>query len=163
MEKLVERDIISEMHNAYAIHVFSVAVTKWGLGILQSSEYAADVTGASSFCVRKWASVYYLSLVDTSPDDIDAEMVQSLLVSDRGRSKRSEILFHDEGFRLDAREFVRENGYVRGKPNMTCQMFRDWIHETQDLKISYETARRWLHELGFAQKYHHKRVYFDGH
>ena len=29
--------------------------------------------------------------------------------------------------------------------------------------ICCETARSWLHNLGFSQKNHHKGVYFNGH
>ena len=30
-------------------------------------------------------------------------------------------------------------------------------------EICNETARHWLHDLGFSQKCHKKGVYFDGH
>ena len=46
---------------------------------------------------------------------------------------------------------------------MTSQAFRDWIQSTSTVTICRETARSWLHNLGFSQKNHHKEVYFDGH
>lgn len=46
---------------------------------------------------------------------------------------------------------------------MTCQVFRDWIQSTFTVNICRETARCWLHFLGFSQKHHHMEVYFNGH
>ena len=37
------------------------------------------------------------------------------------------------------------------------------VKETYQLEVCSETARVWLHNLGFAQKNHHQSVYFDGH
>ena len=34
---------------------------------------------------------------------------------------------------------------------------------TYSKKVYQETARRWLHELGFSRVHHQKGVYFDGH
>ena len=42
-------------------------------------------------------------------------------------------------------------------------MFADWIYTTQNVKVSKETARRLLHDLGFSQLHYQKGVYFDGH
>ena len=46
---------------------------------------------------------------------------------------------------------------------MTSQGFCDWIFNTYGVTICRETARSWLHNLGFSQKNHLKGVYFDGH
>ena len=37
------------------------------------------------------------------------------------------------------------------------------VKETYQLEVCSETARVWLHNLGFTQKNHHKSVYFDDH
>lgn len=46
---------------------------------------------------------------------------------------------------------------------MTSQAFCEWIFEKYGVTICCETARSWLHNLGFSQKNHHKGMYFDGH
>ena len=46
---------------------------------------------------------------------------------------------------------------------MTSQAFCEWIFEKCGVTICCETARSWLHNLGFSQKNHHKGVYVDGH
>jgi len=65
-------------------------------------------------------------------------------------------------FRLEARAFVRKNGYKHGEPNMTVDGFQSWVHSNFGCEICNETARR-LHDLGFSQKCHKKGLYFDSH
>ena len=128
---------------------------------MEAASHTAGVIGVSAYTERMWGSEYFLSLVDEAPDYIDLD---DRLSSNRGKTcKLGNSLLRDEEFRLKAREFIRENACVRGEPNVTCQAFRDWIQTTLDVKICRETARSWLHDLGFSQKNHHKEVYFDGH
>ena len=61
------------------------------------------------------------------------------------------------------RKFVVENACRKGEPNLTADKFRQWIKDEYNCSVSAETARRWLHKLGFKQVDHHKKVYFDGH
>ena len=160
----VDTNVSSETHRAFTLVVFSTAIATWGLSITQAAQCAADVTGVSAYTVRKWASLYYLSLVGTSPDDIDNTMVDDLLSSERGKHcGNTRSIIRDEGFRLSARDFVHCHAYKRGEPNMTTKDFRDWIEEEFGVAVCVETARVWLHDLGFTQKHHHKTVYFDGH
>lgn len=46
---------------------------------------------------------------------------------------------------------------------MTSEEFASWVSTEFNVAVHEETARRWLHSLGFSQKGHHKGVYFDGH
>jgi len=72
-----------------------------------------------------------------------------------------------------ATKYIRENNGVKGKPNMTLCSFCRWINETllqQNVlesgfprKIGLETARTWLHELGFSKIEAKKGTYVDGH
>ena len=86
-------------------------------------------------------------------------------MSQRGRSVRNRSsLIHDKGFIVEARLFVKSNAYKKGAPNLTSEMFRDWVNkEFSETILCTEIARTWLHRLGFSQKNHHKGVYFDGH
>ncbi len=160
----VEQNIGHEMLKSMVIKVFSTAINSWDMSILQAAQYAADVTGISVYTARKWVATYYLSLVGVTPDDIDREFMDDLLSSERGRSCGNPgSIVHDEEFRLCAREFVHENAYKRGQPNMTLNDFRNWVETSYNVHISIETARAWLISLGFDKKSHHKSVYFDGH
>ena len=72
-------------------------------------------------------------------------------------------LIKNDDFCTSARQFVKENACKKGEPNLTAEHFCKWINRTYDCLVSSETARRWLHILGFKQINHQKGVYFDGH
>ena len=91
----------------------------------------------------------------------------------RGKYARYDAL-DDEEYRDMALEWVRNNAYVKGKPNMTAEDFCSWVnlnllprvlekHASAPSKITARTARRWLHKLGFEQVSSKKGVYIDGH
>ena len=92
------------------------------------------------------------------------ETIESELSSERGvHHSNPSSLIHDEQFKLAARQYVRENSYKKGEPNLTIGKFSEWVETAYNMKIHHETARRWLHELGFSRVHHQKGVYFDGH
>ena len=73
-----------------------------------------------------------------------------------------------------ALEWVHNNAYVKGKPNMTAEDFCSWVnlnflpqvlenHASAPSKITARTARRWLHKLGFEKVSSKKGIYIDGH
>ena len=90
----------------------------------------------------------------------------------QGKHVRPSIL-DDEVARKEAVKFVRENAFKKGEPNMTACMFCLWVNSdllprlTLDpslpQKVGPETARLWLHELGFQPLQHSKGLYIDGH
>ena len=116
-----------EMHKAIAIQVFSTAITSWGSNILTAAKFA---TGVSAYTVNKLATASYTSVAGMSVDDIDNEMMNILLASDRGKAcKNPWSPIHDEEFCIKAREFIYSKSYQRGSPNMTVKDFRDWIED----------------------------------
>ncbi len=72
-----------------------------------------------------------------------------------------------------ASRFIWENANVKGQLNLTIAKFCEWVNE--DLlpnetlepgfprKISVETARKWMHELGFEVVAKKKGTFVDGH
>ena len=79
--------------------------------------------------------------------------------SKQGHYQCSGVLWQNEHLNKKASKYVRENATVKGKSNLTAYFFCEWVNEellvTETLepgfprKISVETARHWLHELGF--------------
>ena len=63
-------------------------------------------------------------------------------------------------FQLAACTYVHSNAYRKGEPNLTTER---WVNDNYSVSITSETARRWLHHLGFNMCDHQKGVYFDGH
>ena len=73
---------------------------------------------------------------------------------------RSGVLWKDEELNRKASEHIRANNVVKGRPNLTIASFCQWINEELlpnatlapgfPRRVSIETARCWLHELGFS-------------
>ena len=64
---------------------------------------------------------------------------------------------------ISGRKFVAENGYVKGRPNLTLQDLVSWLKDTRDVDVCKATVSLWLHEMGFSYRQFSKGVYFDGH
>ena len=70
-------------------------------------------------------------------------------------------------------QYVRENTNVKGRPNLTKHTFCRWVNEELlpnavlepgfPRHVSVETARKWLHEMGFEVLSADKGMCFDGH
>ena len=73
-----------------------------------------------------------------------------------------------EGDRVYTRECER-----KGRPNLTVAKFCQWVNDDPlfnstfepgfPRKIGIETARKWLHELGFSVVNKKKGTFVDGH
>ena len=128
-------------------------------GSTKSAEYAGMMIGRSDKSVRAWKSNFLETGV--IPDN------------KQGKYQRSGVLWSSENLNKKAIRYVRNNNNVKGKPNLTVHSFCEWINE--DLlpnetlqpgfprRISVETARKWLHELGFDVIAKKKGTFVDGH
>ena len=166
IENYIQRNTEWAIQKASAIRIMTTALSVWGKSILEAAKLAADVTGFSAEVVRRWAASYFTSLFEyaANPTNIPDAEVKNLLSSDRGHSSPCpQSLIHDEDFQQSARAFVRSNANKKGEPNLTVHDFASWVRSTYSIDICDETARLWLHNLGFSQQHHHKGVYFDGH
>ena len=91
----------------------------------------------------------------------------------QGKYQRSGVLWSDEVLNKKAARYIRENANVKDKPNLTVSQFCQWVND--DLlpnetlvpgfprKISTETSRKWMIELGFSVVRKKKGTYVDGH
>lgn len=161
----IQRNASYEVQKAVAISIMATAMTDHS--ITEAAQIASDYTQFSLAVVRKWAMSFFIELQEmfqVSPENITDELIEDQLSSERGHKQTCpSSLIHDEAFQLAARSYVRENSYIKGQPNLTVAKFASWIEEEYNAKVHTETARRWLHHLGFAQVHHQKGVYFDGH
>ena len=79
--------------------------------------------------------------------------------SRQGHYIRINTLMTNEDLCERARVYVRENAAQRGRPNLTASSFCHWVNNEllpnsvlepgYPHRVSVETARKWLHELGF--------------
>ena len=162
----VSKNVTWEVQKAIAIHTMTSAMTVLGKGVVEAAKFAAATTGFSQEVIRRWACAFY-SALDHYPgsiSDIDLDFIQTELSSERGKScGNPDAILHDEEFQLSARKYVRSTAYRKGEPNLTTEMFCKWVFDSFSVEISYETARRWLHYLGFNICNHQKGVFFDSH
>ena len=74
---------------------------------------------------------------------------------------------------MKARDYVRLNVAVKGRPNLTAATFCRWVNEFLlpnstlepgfPRKVGVETSRKWLHHLGFEILSVSKGIFIDGH
>ncbi len=115
------------------------------LGSTKAAELAGMMINRSDRSVRAWKTKF----LETGelPD------------CKQGKYQRSGVLWSDESFNKKVTKYVRNNNNVKGKPNLTIYSFCTWINDdflpNETLqpgfprRISTETARKWLHQLGF--------------
>ena len=133
------------------MHMFSFMETN-------AAEYAAAMVKKSDRTVCRWRS----SVIEN--DGILPE-------SQQGHYQRSGVLWQNEELSKKATEYVRQNAALKGRPNLTSADFCRWIndsllpHSTLEpgfpRKISTETARLWLHHLGFEVLTAQKGIFID--
>ena len=137
----------------HLVHMFSFTETR-------AAEHAANMVKKSDRSVRRWRS-----------EVIDKGGV--LPESQHGRYQRSGVLRQNEELNKKAREYVRANAAVKGRPNLTSVDFCKWVNESFlpnctlepgfPWRIGVETARLWLHHLGFEVLTARKGIFIDGH
>ena len=76
------------------------------------------------------------------------------------RYQHTSVLWQNEELNKKASAFLRANKAVKGCPNMKIASFARWVNEEllpnhalepgYPCKLSQETVRKWLHELGFC-------------
>ena len=112
--------------------------------------------------IREWRAHFFQS---------ESQIQESI----QGKYQRSGILWSREDLNKKSHKYIRENAdvHVRGRPNLTISQFCNWVNE--DLlanetlkpdfprKISPETGRKWMHELGFNVVSKKKVTFVDGH
>ena len=126
----------------------------------KAAEFAATMLKKSDRTVRRWRS----GLIEN-----DGNMPES----EHGRHQRSGVMWKNEELNKKATEYVRSNAAVKGRPNLTSIDFCRWVNESLlpnstlepgfPRRISLETARTWLHQLGFEVLTSQKGIFIDGH
>ena len=126
----------------------------------EAAELAGLMIGRSDRTVRDWKTQFY-------------ENNGNIPESKQGKYQRSGVLWQNEALNDKVCKYVRENAFVKGSANLTSMSFCQWVNEhllaNETLEpgcprsISVETARHWLHELGFEVISAKKGCFVDGH
>jgi len=131
-----------------------------GKGDTETSELVGLMMYKSDRTIRQWRADFYENNIAV-PD------------GKQGHYQRSGVLWRNEALNKKVTSYVRQNSAVKGKANLTTHSFCEWVNEdllTNETlepgfprKISVETARHWLHELGFEVLTAKKGCFVDGH
>ena len=143
---------------AMTLHYALVVIN--GAKQTSAANQIADIIGKNERTVRGWKHSFFHN-DGTFPD------------SQQGKYQRQGVLWQNEQLNEIASLFVRDNAVVKGKPNLNAISFCRWVNESilpnscldpgYPREISVQTARLWLHELGFEVLDKKKGVYIDGH
>lgn len=122
----------------------------------ETAEIVGLMVGRSDRTVREWKSAFF-------------ENGGEIPEGKQGKYKRTGLLWTSEELNQKATKFIKENAHVEGQPNLTVRQFCQWVNDVlipnESLqpdfpnKISKETARRWMHELGFKALIQPKGAY----
>jgi hypothetical protein len=131
---------------------------RFGMKITDAAVYAASVIGYSERSVREWKNDFRLS--------------QAFTTSKRGKHSKVESPFDDPILCKQAKEWVAAHAVVKGMAPMSVfdflqycntELLTNWLAEYDREPFTEDTARRWLHKLGFSIHSHKKGLYKDGH
>lgn len=100
------------IQKAIALHIISLGICS----ILEACAQAAVFSNFSVEAIKKWAVEIFRDYFSTlsSIEDVTDETLELKLTSSRGKHS----MMDDENFRKKAQKYIRENGYVKGKPNL---------------------------------------------
>ena len=128
--------------------------------VIKAAEYAGMLVQRSDRTVRLWRKSFF---------DNGGEVPES----QQGKYTRSGVLWASEDLNDKACKFVRSHCNIKGHPNMRIFDFCSWANNELlpsstlepgfPRQISIETARRWLHQLGFEYLSPKKGSFVDGH
>ena len=126
----------------------------------RAAELAGILVGKSDNTIIEWQEKFY----ENDGVVIDHE---------QGRYQRSGVLWNCESLSQKAAQHIREKASVKGASNLTCLSFCEWVNEQLlpnevlepgfPQRISVETGRKWMHEMGFEVQAAKKGSYVDGH
>lgn len=130
------------------------------LGETKAAELAGVMVEKSDKTIREWRKEFF-------------ENDGTVTAMQQGRYERSGIVWSSEELNKKATAFIRGNANMKEQPNLTVGKFCQWVND--DLlvnttlepgfprKIGIETARKWMHELGFSVMQKKKGSFVDGH
>ena len=143
-----------------ALLLYSRLPTVFGLKKTDAAAVVGEVLHKNERTIRRWVHDF----VSNNGEFSDSQ---------QGHYIRNNTLMSNEELCEKARVYVRENAAPRGRPNLIVGAFCHWVNN--DLlpnsilepgyprRVSVETARKWLHDLGFDVLQLSKGVFIDGH
>jgi hypothetical protein len=141
LSKYIERNTMHTMQKAIALNIFAVSVSE-GHPILDACKLAGKCTSFHPRVIRRWAEMIFRDFFAeiANIDDVTDDRLERELSSNRGKHPKWISLMHDEDFRLEATQYIRGHGYVKGAPNLTLAEFVHWVAEEWKVEVCEETV-----------------------
>ena len=76
----------------------------------------------------------------SSLENVEDGSLELELESERGKHPKWLSLMADENFKKETKQYVLDNGYIKGMPNLTLQKFVSWIKESKSVDVCTSTA-----------------------
>lgn len=154
-----EEGLDHEDKKSLAMLLCFVLVNKLSFTETRAAELTARVIKKNDKTVRRWHT--------------DLVTNRGLFTeSSQGRYQRNGVLWSNEDLNQKASEYVRANAAAKGRPNLTSIEFCKWVNKSLlpnttlepgfPRRISVETARNWLHDMGFEVLTANKGIFVDG-
>lgn len=124
---------------------------------MDACSLASKVTAFNPEVIRRWGETVFREYFSTTAniDDVDDEALEAELMSSRGKHPKRQSLNHNERFKLEATEHVREHGYIKGAGRL-CSLGVGGVG-CGNLRGNCES------EMGFSYRQFSKGIFFDGH
>ena len=129
-----------------ALLLYTNISKEFGLQKTNTASVVASFLHKSERTIRRWIDDF----VSNDGEFSDTQ---------QGHYVRDKTLMSNEDLCERATVYVRENAAPRGRPNLTASAFCQWVNNEllpnsvlepgYPRRVSVETARKWLHELGF--------------
>jgi len=136
----------------WAIYLFQKKIND-GASKTCAYSYVADILEVGVRSIERWVACY-------------KNNENSLIKSLRGKHPKVQWTLSDFNKQEKAKEFIRGNLRKKGQQNLNGKVFADWVNKNimEDGETIHEnTARKWLHRLGFHREEYKKGVFVDGH
>ena len=128
--------------------------------MMNAAKYAGLLVDRSERTIQEWRKAFF---------DNNGEISESK----QGRYQRTGILWSNEELNHKVCEYVRQKCCVKGQPNMRLWDFCSWVNDVLlpnstlepgfPRHVSTETARKWLHHVGYEYLSPKKGSFVDGH
>ena len=149
-----------EDRTSLGLFLYFQLVSVLGKSKTEAAELAGMMVGKSEQTIRQWKGSFLANNGSVSE-------------SNQGGYQRSGVIWKSEELNEKATRYIRQNAAVKGKPNLTVGSFCRWVNEellpNETLEpgfpraIGCETARKWMHEMGFEVLTSKKGSFVDGH
>ncbi len=113
------------------------------MGIMESCQLAANSMGFSCEAMTRWAKEIYAEFFGSLTLEYATDnLLEMELESARGKHPKWFSLIADENVKAAVKTYIQENGYQKGKPNLTIADVVSWLKAQYGIEVSKTSVCR---------------------